>query len=104
LKIFLFFTKVRYVDYVEDGRNLAAELRQQDGVDFVFALTHMRLPSDERLAREVPEIDIIFGGHDHNYVVEKVNTTWIVKSGTDFRELSRLVLQIGLSNLQSSPR
>jgi len=86
---------VRYVDYVEDGRNLAKELREQHNVDFVFALTHMREPSDRRLAREVPEIDMIFGGHDHTYLVEKVNATWIVKSGTDFRELTHIRMNIG---------
>lgn len=80
---------------MEDGRALALELRNEDHVDFVFALTHMRLPSDERLAREVPEIDIIMGGHDHTYVVKKVNSTWIVKSGTDFRDLTKVELKIG---------
>jgi len=64
-------------------------------VDFVFALTHMREPSDRRLAHEVPEIDMIFGGHDHTYLVEKVNSTWLVKSGTDFRDLTHIRMNIG---------
>lgn len=29
-------------------------MKQQ--VDYVIALTHMRIPNDERLAREVPEV------------------------------------------------
>jgi hypothetical protein len=37
----------------------------------------MRVPNDERLAREVPEIDLIF-----------------VKSGTDFRTFTELNIQI----------
>ena len=41
----------------------------------------MRLPNDILLGEEVPEIDIILGGHDHNYVCEKVNNRWVIKSG-----------------------
>lgn len=40
--------------------------------DYVIALTHMRMPNDMKLAQEVPEIDIVLGGHDHNYKYEKV--------------------------------
>lgn len=32
----------------------------------------MRLPNDLELAEEVPEIDLVLGGHDHNYVCEIV--------------------------------
>ena len=32
----------------------------------------MRWPNDIRLAQEVPEIDFIFGGHDHDYEVNDV--------------------------------
>ena len=37
-----------------------------------MALTHMRVPNDKRLAENVPGIDIILGGHDHEYEVFKV--------------------------------
>ena len=43
------------------------------GADVVIALTHMRWPNDRRVIEEVEEIDIILGGHDHDYVVEQVN-------------------------------
>ena len=32
----------------------------------------MRVPNDIRLAEEVGEIDIILGGHDHDYEIIKV--------------------------------
>lgn len=66
---------------MDEGRKLAIELKSIDNVDIVIALTHMRQPNDLILAEEVPEIDVILGGHDHNYVCEKVNGTWIIKSG-----------------------
>lgn len=59
---------VTYIDFVEEGRRLEPLLRQA-GCDVVVALTHMRVPNDQRLGREVPGIDIILGGHDHHYEV-----------------------------------
>ena len=43
------------------------------GCDLVVAVTHMRWPNDRRLAREVPEIQLILGGHDHDYQWEMVS-------------------------------
>ncbi|KAL5021091.1 hypothetical protein ScPMuIL_000246 [Solemya velum] len=85
---------VTFTDYVEEGRKLALDLKNKAslGVDIVIALTHMRWPNDRRLAENVPEIDVFLGGHDHDYVVEMVNGRYIVKSGTDFRNLSMITL------------
>ncbi|RNA30440.1 trifunctional nucleotide phosphoesterase -like [Brachionus plicatilis] len=63
--------------------------------DIVIALTHMRWVNDTILAENVPEIDLFLGGHDHDYVVKQINEKWIIKSGTDFRELS--VIELDLS-------
>jgi len=83
--------EVTYVDFVEEGRRLAAGLRAE-GAELVIALTHMRMPNDRRLAAEVEGIDLVLGGHDHNYVIDAVEPhgTLVVKSGTDFREFTRL--------------
>lgn len=43
------------------------------GCDYVIALTHMRTPNDIRLAENVDEIDLILGGHDHVYEIQKVS-------------------------------
>ena len=56
---------VTYTDYVECGRLLARNLKKTKGCTIVIALTHMRTPNDQRLAKEVEEIDLILGGHDH---------------------------------------
>jgi 5'-nucleotidase / UDP-sugar diphosphatase len=39
---------------------------EQHSPDLVIALTHMGLEEDRRLARHIPEIDIICGGHSHD--------------------------------------
>lgn len=41
--------------------------------DLVVAVTHMRWHNDRRLAEEVPELDLILGGHDHDYQIEIVS-------------------------------
>ncbi|XP_067120161.1 snake venom 5'-nucleotidase-like isoform X1 [Centruroides vittatus] len=83
---------VTYIDFVSEGRKLARQLKDKEGVDYVIALTHMRTPNDCRLAENVDEIDLILGGHDHVFEVKKVNGKYIIKSGTDFREFSRITL------------
>jgi len=57
--------EVDYYDFVGVARDLNKRLRKE-GADIVIALTHMRTPNDMRLANEVPEIDLILGGHDHD--------------------------------------
>ena len=34
----------------------------------------MRWPNDERLASSVEDIDLILGGHDHDYNIKQVTT------------------------------
>lgn len=55
----------------------------------------MRTPNDCRLAENVDQIDLILGGHDHDYEVKKVNGKFIIKSGTDFRQFSKIDLVFG---------
>lgn len=44
--------------------------------ELIIALTHMRAANDERLAREAHDIDIILGGHDHDYYgVTRIGTS-----------------------------
>jgi 5'-nucleotidase len=84
---------IEHRDMFEAGSRLATALRNE-GCAFIVALTHSRLPNDELLAERCPEIDLICGGHDHDYVVKQhgPHSTWVVKSGTDFRALTELRL------------
>ena len=56
----------------------------------MIALTHMREPNDLKLARNTPAglIDIILGGHDHYYAHNFINQVHVLRSGTDFKQLS----------------
>ena len=61
---------IEYRDMFETGSALATQLRAE-GCEYIIALTHSRLPNDELLAERCPEIDMICGGHDHDYVVKQ---------------------------------
>ncbi|XP_075168498.1 snake venom 5'-nucleotidase isoform X2 [Haematobia irritans] len=84
--------EVTYIDYVEAGNKLAAELRNE-GCELIIALTHMRTPNDLNLAQHCSGIDLILGGHDHVYEIKEVNGIKIIKSGTDFRQFSKITIQ-----------
>lgn len=85
---------VIFEDFCTCARTLAKALRD-GGAELVIALTHMRAPNDELLAREVLELDLILGGHDHHYDVKPVGPhgTYVLKSGTDFRDITVLRLR-----------
>jgi len=87
-------SEVDYEDFCCCARRLSKDLKEKQAVEIVIALTHMRVPNDELLAHEVEEVDIILGGHDHHYDVKPVGPfgTYVLKSGTDFRDLTELQL------------
>ena len=66
----------RFLDPVENARRVAGILRNDERCDFIIALSHVSIngrrnsegtkrPGDREIARAVPEIDVILGGHDH---------------------------------------
>lgn len=94
--------QVDYEDFVSAGTRCARSLREA-GADVVIALTHMRLPNDERFARESEGVDLILGGHDHLYAVREIAreqgpSCAVVKSGTDFRQLSVVDLHLSAAS------
>lgn len=46
----------------------------KDSVDVVFGLTHVKIANDKRIAKLIPEIPLIMGGHEHtNMMIETEN-------------------------------
>lgn len=58
---------IDYEDFVVCAKRYYKFLKEEEKCDLVIALTHMRVPNDELLTRSVPELDLILGGHDHDY-------------------------------------
>mmetsp|Transcript_19808 Transcript_19808/g.26768 ORF Transcript_19808/g.26768 Transcript_19808/m.26768 type:complete len:103 (-) Transcript_19808:1137-1445(-) len=65
--------EVIYQNYKRTAVEYAQKLRQEEGCNYVIALTHMRFKHDEKFAREVPGVDIVLGGHDHEYHCKAVS-------------------------------
>ena len=78
-----------YKSASQTANELVPTLRAQ-GAQIVIALTHAREPSDIKLANKTSKglLDIILGGHDHFYSHQIVNDTHVLRSGTDFKQLS----------------
>ncbi|XP_077284564.1 mannosylglucosyl-3-phosphoglycerate phosphatase isoform X2 [Arctopsyche grandis] len=89
--------EVTFLDFVEAGTKLGAQLKQE-GCDYVIALTHMRTPNDLKLAEQCNEVDLILGGHDHVYETHLVNGKYVIKSGVDFRNFSKICLNFDKTN------
>ena len=56
---------------------------RREGAGLVLVLSHLGLDADQELARKVPGIDVIVGGHSHTAVTEplRINDTIIVQAG-----------------------
>lgn len=72
------------------AKELVPQLRRQVA-DVVICLSHSREPNDNKLAEETDGImDIILGGHDHHYSHSFIKGTHVLRSGTDFKQMSYL--------------
>lgn len=94
-----------FLDPFQAAKGLVAKLKEQ--ADIVIALSHLGAAEDERLAREVPDIDVIVGGHSHARLatpkfirhVEQPQAFWvggtvIVQAYEKGAELGRLELRL----------
>jgi 5'-nucleotidase/UDP-sugar diphosphatase len=75
------------------AKTAVAALKQQ-GAEVIIALTHLPFALDLDLARQVPEIHVILGGHDHHPITWYEGDTLIHKSGTEARYLGRIDLHV----------
>lgn len=80
---------LEYCSASETAKKLAPGLKNE-GADIIIALTHQREPNDNKLAQTVGNgvVDIILGGHDHYYNHSVLNGVHVLRSGTDFKQLS----------------
>ncbi|MBK7172373.1 MAG: bifunctional metallophosphatase/5'-nucleotidase [Bacteroidales bacterium] len=69
-------------------------LKQEYGM--LIGLTHLGVETDEPLAKEMPEFDVIIGGHSHTTMTKAmmVNDVMIVQAGSGLRNVGKLTLGI----------
>jgi 5'-nucleotidase len=84
-----FARPMKFRDPIETSREMVKTLREKEKTDLVICLSHgglrenKSLSEDDRLAKEVPGIDLIVGGHSHTKLKNPltVNQTVIVQAG-----------------------
>ncbi|KAL5596381.1 hypothetical protein BROUX41_006678 [Berkeleyomyces rouxiae] len=70
------------------AKELVPKLRES-GADLVVCVSHQREPNDNKLAENTNGLfDLILGGHDHYYAHSLIDGTHVLRSGTDFKNLS----------------
>ncbi|MEG4167517.1 MULTISPECIES: bifunctional metallophosphatase/5'-nucleotidase [unclassified Microcoleus] len=57
---------VNYIDPIQAAKNQIMELKGK--VDILIAVTHLSIDQDIQLAKEVPEVKMILGGHEHENI------------------------------------
>lgn len=84
---------VEFADQVETARAMVAALEKEQ-VDIIIAISHSGEDEEAALARAVPGIDIIVGGHTHVLLEEPIieGDTIIVQAGENLKHLGYLEL------------
>lgn len=58
---------VKYADYLQASKDCIKLLKPK--VDVLIAMTHLTIEQDLTLAQQLPEIDLIMGGHEHENIL-----------------------------------
>jgi 2',3'-cyclic-nucleotide 2'-phosphodiesterase (5'-nucleotidase family) len=80
------FNKADYVDYSEPlstGERLYNQIK--DSCDAVIAITHLQMDDDVNLAKRLPDLAMILGGHEHDMRFEKAGNVLITKAHANAR-------------------
>ncbi len=85
---------VRYTEPISSAKAAIAEIQGQ--YDVLVAITHLTLAGDQQLAEEVPAIDLILGGHEHeNWIFERgEHFTPIVKADANVRTVAIVTIDV----------
>lgn len=82
---------VSFADYTEAAKQAVAHF-ESIGIDKIVALTHIGVGHDRTLAKEVPGIDVIIGGHSHvtTNPPNQIGDTLVVQTGEYDTKLGEL--------------
>ncbi len=69
---------------------------KQEGAEIIVVLSHQGYSADLKLAGEVPEIDVVVGGHGHSIIKTpgKAGNALVVQAGSYGRYLGKLTLKV----------
>lgn len=82
------------IDPLTAVKKEVADLRAQ--VDLLIVCSHVGISFDQMLAHEVPEVDLILGGHTHHLleVPQKIGKTVIAAAGVYGQYLGHVVIEL----------
>jgi len=83
---------VSYTDPVTAAKEMYNHIK--DSVDAVVAITHLTIAEDERLAKEVPGLAFILGGHEHDMRFKKTGNVYITKAHANARSAYAVTLDV----------
>lgn len=85
-------------DWMNPIKDTVKELKEQ-GINKIIMVTHCGVEDDEALAKAIPELDAIIGGHSHSRLTERMvikhadgTTTTIVQAGCYGKNVGKLDL------------
>ncbi len=90
---------VTFSDQHEAARQMVERLKAE-GADVIILLSHSGEDEEADIARAVPEIDIIIGGHTHSIIRQpiRVGSTIIVQTGTEYEFVGKLEMAFNTSD------
>ena len=93
---------VRYSPPMDAAREQLADLKGK--VDAIVALTHLTIEDDQELVTQLPGIDVVLGGHEHeNWLLRRGPAfTPIIKADANVRSVAVVTLTFGRANTRPS--
>ncbi len=88
------WSRIVLLDEVEAVREQAERLDPE--TDLLVLLSHAGIETDRWLAAQLPQIDLIVGGHSHSATTkpEQHGSTWVVQAGSYARSVGRLDITV----------
>lgn len=75
------FNKANYVVYTDPLSTLEKHYNEIAGsCDAVIAITHQAIDDDIELAKRLPKLSLIMGGHEHDMRIHQIGKVWITKA------------------------
>lgn len=105
-----FARNLEFDNELETAKKVVAELRNNEDVDMIIALSHLGIRRDNSgtvtsidLARKVDGIDLIIDGHSHTYLSSplKLNDTYIVSANEQGKYLGKGIVSVKKDAVES---
>lgn len=97
------FNKADYVSYTDEFETAEKLYNQlKDSCDAVVGLTHLAVDEDSILARRLPGLALIMGGHEHDMQFKKIGNIYITKAHANAKSAYVNYLTIDVKNKTTS--